>query len=121
MEGLGFLSQAAKTKRIDATLLILINSFNFNIFHANGYAYTKSFCSAAVRELSEIAPFTPMEQELKIYTRPELDHFYPDFLSSPFLHLFLITVMFMVACVQHLSCMCLQWPGEWQRCAGTIP
>lgn len=108
MEGLGFLSQAAKTKRRDATLLILINSFNFNIFHANGYAYTKSFCSAAVRELSEIAPFTPMEQELKIYTRPELDHFYPDFLSSPFMHLFLITVMFMVACVQHLSCMCLQ-------------
>jgi len=73
MAGLGFLSHVAKTKKGDATLLILINSFNFKRFHANSYTDTKSFCS--VRELLEIAPFVPMEQEVKTDARPELDHF----------------------------------------------
>lgn len=57
---------------------------------------TKSFCSTTVRGLLETAPFTPMDQELKTDGRPELEHFYPDFLSSPFMLLFFITVTFIL-------------------------
>lgn len=97
MAGLGFLSQAAETKKRDATLLILINAFNFKRVHANSYNYTKSFCSTTVRELLEIAPFIPPERELKTDVRPELDQFYPDFLSSPYMLLFLfITATFIL-------------------------
>lgn len=94
--GLGFLSDAAETKKREASLLILISSFNLKDFNANSYTYTKSFCSTTVKELLEIAPFIPMEQELKTDARPAFDHFYPNFLSGPFMLFFFTTFTFIL-------------------------
>lgn len=54
-----------------------MNSLNFKSFHAYSYTYTKSFCSTTVREILEIAPFIPMEQELSSDVQAALDHFSP--------------------------------------------